>query len=544
MNRRDFFTVTTPARRSRDLGPAARPGNGAQVPSAVHARRSDTGLGQYAGPWTYTQAAHLMRRSMIGPREPEILQALADGMEATVARLLQPFEPDLTGINDWAGSDPRIIGPRDQASQEFIDYVAAIQTRRELLMRWQLRTFASSPVSIQERLVLMWSNHFTSESQTVNWAEFMYWQNRRIRRNALGNLKEFAREITKDMAMLLYLDGLKNFKTGNRSNINENYSRELMELFTMGVTDWSGTPNYTETDVAEGARALSGYFISPSATGTEYAGLESQFVASRWDSGSKTYLGRTGVWKADDVIDIIFDERADQVAKFVCEKIYRAFVYDVPDRVVIEQMATTLRGASWEIRPVIEQLLKSEHFYDVTNIGALDKSPIDYMVGMIRGLQLGVVPDFDLAARTRFSRDLTARLASLGQMIFDPPNVKGWPGGRTWISTSTLPPRQKFALDVVDGKVVGPNRVVYYTFDVNAFARQFSDYDDPDVLVDEMSRNLLNTVPSTKERATLLATLLNGSPIYEWPNLNQTQRVDRIKLFLKALVQLAKFQLM
>lgn len=544
MNRRDFLTVTAPVgRRSRDHGPAARPGDGSQVPSQLHARRSDTGLGQYAGPWTYTQAAHLLRRAMFGPRETEILQAVADGMEATVALLLQPFAPDLTGISDWAGQDPRIRAPRDQTSPEYAQFIADLQAHREQLGKWQLRVFATSPVSIQERLVLMWSNHFTSELQVVNLAELMHWQNRRIRQHVLGNFREFARAITKDVAMLIYLDGIKNFKTGARANINENYSRELMELYTMGVTDWDGVANYTETDVAEGARSLSGYVPTPSSKGADYVGLESAFVQDRWDNGTKTYLGRTGAWKADDVIDIIFSERADQVAKFVCEKIYRAFVYDVPDRVVIGLMAETLRGANWELRPVIEQLLKSEHFFDATNIGALDKSPIDYMVGMIRGLQLGKVPDFDPTAGTRFSRDLTGRLMNLGQTIFDPPNVKGWPGGRTWISTSTLPPRQKFALDVIDGKVLGPNRVVYYTFDVIAFARGFSDFEDPEVLVDEMSRYLLNTLPSIKERATLLATLLNGSPVYEWPQLNQTQRDDRIKLFLKALVQLAKFQL-
>lgn len=544
MNRREFLTVPAPAGRRRDVGTAARDGDGAQTPRLTHARRSETGLGRYTGAWTYAQAAHLLRRAMVGPRDVEIRAAIDDGMEATVASLLAPFEPDLTGISDWAGQDARIRGPRDTASQEYRDYQAQVQLRRELLGRWQLRTIATSPASIQERLVLMWSNHFTSELQVVNMAELMYWQNRRIRQHSLGNLKEFTRAITKDMAMLIYLDGLKNFKSGTRSNINENYSRELMELFSMGVTDWDGNANYTETDVVEGARALSGYVPTPSAQGADYVGLESAFLESRWDNGTKTYLGRTGAWKADDVIDIIFSERADQVAKFACEKIYRALVYDVPDRVVIAEMAATLRNGNWEIRPVVEQLLLSEHFYDVTNIGALDKSPVDYLLGMIRGLELGSVPDFDLTVSTRFSRDLSGRLTTLGQRVFDPPNVKGWPGGRTWISTSTLPPRQKFALDVVDAKIVGANRVTLYTFDVNAYARSVSDYEDAEVIVDELSRHLLNTTPSIKERATLLATLLNGSPVYEWPRLDQTQRTDRVKLFLKALVQLAKFQLM
>jgi uncharacterized protein (DUF1800 family) len=541
MNRRDFFSITAPfAASPRDRGPAARRGDGSQVPA--FARRSETGLSPYAGAWDYPHAAHLLRRAMVGPREDEIRQAVADGMEGTLAKLMQPFDPDLSGIDSFAGQDPRVRPPSDPT--EFQAYQTQMLQNRERLTRWQIKVIATSPVSIQERMVMLWSNHFTSELEVVNFPEYMYWQNRRIRSFALGNVREFARAITKDMAMLIYLDGLKNFKTGGRSNINENYGRELMELFTLGVTDWDGRANYTETDVVEGARSLSGYVPTMSSRGIEYFGLESEFSAQRWDAGTKTYLGRTGAWKADDVIDIIFSERAEQAARFICEKIYRAFVYDVPDRVVVAQMAATLLASNWEVRPVIDELLRSEHFYDETNIGALEKSPVDYMVGIVRGLRLGAVPDFDLPTVNRFSRDFTTRIGALGQVVLDPPNVKGWPGGRTWISTSTLPPRQKFALDVVDGKLVGPNRVKYYTLDVKAFADQFSDFDDAQVLVDEMTRFLLNTAPSAKERETLLATMLNGSPVYEWSSLDDSQRVDRIELYLKALFQLAKFQLM
>jgi uncharacterized protein (DUF1800 family) len=535
MNRRDFLTV-----RSRGLSAGSH--GGAQTPSAVHARRSDTGLTPYAGPWEYPQAAHLLRRAMVGPRHSEITQAVSNGMSATVALLLEPFTPDATGIEGFAGQDPRIRPPRDPVEAQAFQQL--LQQNRERLVRWQMRTVATSPVSIQERMVLLWMNHFTSELEVVNFAEFMHGQNVLIRRFALGNFKEFTRAITKDMAMLIYLDGLKNFKTGGRSNINENYSRELMELFTMGVTDWSEQPNYTETDVVEGARSLTGYVAKLSTKGLEYIGLESEFSAVRWDAGQKTYLGRTGAWDTDDVIDIIFEVRADQTAKFVCEKLYRAFVYDIPDRVVITEMAELFRASNWEIRPVVEALLKSAHFYDVTNVGALEKSPADYMLGMVRGLGLGNVPDFpDVATVNRFTRDLATRMGALGQIFFDPPNVKGWPGGRTWISTSTLPPRQKFALDVIDGRLVGANRQRIYTFDIPAFVSQIADFEDAEAIVDGVTPFLLNSPPSEKERQMLLETLLNGSPVYEWPNLDESQRVDRTELYLKALVQLAKFQL-
>jgi len=514
------------------------------------ATRTTAGLEPYtpngANPWDYSKAAHLLRRCMVGPKDSEIRKAVTDGLDATIKLLLTPFTPSTVEIKSWVGTDVEVRPPNNIVdSPEFKAWQTTQFNHREQLVKWWVKTIATSPVSIQERMVMMWHNHFANEINTVNFAEYMLVQNQLFRKFIFGNFKQFVKDITKDPSMLIYLDGVKNFKTGNRNQINENYAREIQELFTCGVSDWDNKPNYTETDVSEAARALSGWTIMGSTTkDTNYfLGLTSIFIPTRWDSGNKIFMGKTGAWKADDIVDIIFSERADQVAKFICTKIYRELVYDVPDREIIEQMATTFRSNNWELKPVIEQLIQSEHFFDATNIGAKDKSPIDFMVGAIRTLGLTTVPDFDLTQSGRNSQDLIFRMQSIGQVPCYPPNVKGWPGGRTWVSTSTLPLRQKFLLDVADQKVV-IQKVTYYKLDAIAFAKTFPSYNDATKLTQEIAQALLNVQPSQQEFDALLEALLQGAKTYEWKIDDPTfQAGNHIRNLLKAIVRLAKHEL-
>jgi uncharacterized protein (DUF1800 family) len=551
MNRRNFFTLGVAPLRTGNAGsPPGRLADGTSQNPPAFLSRTEAGLEPFVptaqNPFDYAKAAHLLGRCVIGPTDAEIRKAVADGLDATITALLQPFTPTTDEISDWAGQDPQ-IRPDSTSQTDIQAFQDSLVAKRQSLSGWWLRVMATSPLSIQERMVLFWHNHFTSEMQVVQIPEWMYGQNQLLRSHALGNLKQFVKDVTKDMAMLVYLDGAKNFKTGNRDNINENYARELQELFTMGVVDWNDTPNYTQTDVHEAARSLSGYSVTSSTKGTQYAGLASAFVQSRWDSGTKTFLGKTGTWKTDDVVDIIFSERADQVAKFVCEKIYRAFVYDVPDRTIVAAMADTLRSGNWEIRPVMVQLLKSAHFFDVTNIGALETGPVEFCIRFIRSLGLTSVPDFTASIPLRQQNDLKSRLTTLGQTIFDPPNVKGWPGGRTWISTSTAPVRQKFTLDTMDGKIKGTGATrttTFYQFDPIAFAKQFPSPNQIQALSVDMASFLLPTSPSEKEAQMLLDTIVDGGASYDW-NLDDPsyKAADRITKYLKALFQLAKYQL-
>ena len=546
MDRRDFLTIGAPRSRDAIRGESrgiAAAGNTSQTPPAF-ARRSGTDLTPYSGQWTYKQAAHLLRRSMFGPTEAEIRQAVADGMNGTIEKLFTPWEPPLDGIEAWANDTKFQALPDTANGQDFATFQQQQYERRDLLIRWILLSMQHSPVSIQERLRLFWHNHFTSEVLVVNYPEVLYEQYKLFKQHMLGNFKQFTYDVTVDMGMLIYLDGIKNYKVTGRNNINENYARELMELFTMGVFDWEGKENYTQDDVIAAARSLSGWqYNVDNPRNIVYVDRKAVFKQLWWDNGQKTLMGRSGTWNTQDVIDIIFEERADQIAKFMCEKIYRGFVYDVADPVVVEQMAQTFRSNNWDLRPVFEQLLKSEHFYDETNIGAMHKGPVDYMIGMVRGMGIAEVPGLDNLDNARTKRDFASRLQTLGQLPYYPPNVKGWPGGRTWTSTSTLPIRQKFGIDVGGGGII-LNRSEYYKIDPIAFANNFSDPYDIHILAEEMSRFLLNTEPSEQEATLLFETILDGGVDYEWDPDDPSQRPEeRIGKFLQAIAQLAKFQL-
>ncbi|GAB1430331.1 hypothetical protein MASR2M18_11640 [Ignavibacteria bacterium] len=536
MNRRMFLTM----QRKKD---AFGDGLVQEAAEPRFAQRTSAGLQPYVpskdNPWDYSKAAHLLRRCVIGATDAEIREAVATGLDSTLAKLFKPFTPDVSEIADVTVKDVR-IRPDSAADQKaFQDLVNARQNK---LLRWWPKITVNAPLSLQEKLTIFWHGHFTSEISVVHLAEYMLVQNQTYRKNMLGDFKQFVKEMSIDPAMLIYLDNIKNYKAGRAKQINENFARELMELFTCGITDWDNNPNYTQDDVHEGARSLSGWTIAPSLQGAAFLGTTGLFIESRWDADSKTFMGQTGQFKAFDVIDIIFDKRGDEVAKFICEKIYREFVYFIADRTIVEGMAQTFVNNNWNIRAVIEQLLRSEHFFDIANIGARQKSPAEYMLGIIRGWGITSVPDFQLSQTGGAYQDLLARMMALGQTLFNPPDVKGWRGGRTWISVSTLPPRQKFALNVIDG-IIKIRNTPAYVFDALEFAKTFPTPDDAKKLCADMSQFLLNITPSAKESAMLLDTLLDGAPVYEWDINDPLFARPRIRKFMKAAVQLSKFQL-
>lgn len=541
MNRRQFLSMGTETASTQ----GGKPSEG---------RITSTSLTPFTptstNAWDYAKAAHLLRRTVIGVKDAEIRQAVTDGLDKTLAKLFTPFTPSTERIKSWIGTEPQIAPPRGtrQGDPEYDAWFNTMLTHRSESAKWWLQVFTTSSVSIQERMVLFWHNHFVSETDVVRTGEWMVQQNFLLRKHALGNFKTFTREITTDAAMLMYLDGVQNFKTRTNTQINENYARELQELFTMGVTDRAGNPNYTQKDVSEAARALSGWIIPQGSKGQMYGSLTSKFESIRWDSGSKTFLGQTGNWNTDDVINIIFAQKGEQVAKYICEKIYKAFVYDIPDYSIVDGLADTFKNNNYEIKPVLDQLFRSEHFYDPTNIGAIPRSPTDYIVGMIRSFNLTNIPDFTPTLTGRTSNVLSDKLDSLGQLVNNAPNVKGWPGGRTWVSTSTLPARQQFVLDVMDAKLTNGSRTspqTIFQFDAVAFAKTFPNPNNLKQLTTDMAQFLLNVPPSATEFASLFETIVDGGKDYEWNINDAAQRpAERIKKFIKAAAQLAKFQLL
>jgi uncharacterized protein (DUF1800 family) len=269
-----------------------------------------------------------------------------------------------------------------------------------------------SPLS--EKMTLFWHNHFVSSQQKVRFPKLLVDQNRLLRQQALGNFGTLLHAIARDPAMVLYLDSAQN----RRAAPNENFARELMELFTLGEG------RYGERDVKEAARAFTGWSIDRQ-TG------DFRFYRFLHDGGDKTVLGRTGAFDGDAVLDILLAQPA--TAEFLTLKLWREFVSPDPDPAEAARIAAVLRQSHYAIRPWLRALLLSPAFWAPAHRGVLVKSPVEFLLGLVETLDVADVDPRVLALASR----------QLGQDLFAPPNVKGWPGGDAWIGSSTLLARRQ-----------------------------------------------------------------------------------------------------
>ena len=278
---------------------------------------------------------------------------------------------------------------------------------------WWYREMIATPTPITEVMTLFWHGHFTSGLRNVKAPALLLRQNQLLRREALGNFGSMLREITRDPAMLLYLDGARSRERAP----NENFARELFELFTLGEG------HYSEQDVKEAARAFTGYSLDRSSGAFRFR--------PRWhDDGVKTLLGRSGRFDGDDVVEILLAH--PRTAELIVEKLWQAFIGDSPARRDVERLAAGFRDSNYEITPLLEKILLSPAFRAPEARGALIKSPVDLLVGTLRLFEIPVGDGRRLAQATR----------RLGQDLFEPPNVKGWPGGTAWITGDSLIERQ------------------------------------------------------------------------------------------------------
>lgn len=365
--------------------------------------------------WTPDQAGHLLRRAGFGgtPEQIEYLTSL--GREKAVAYLVDfekvPFDPIPikidpiyeTGRRQFAGMDREEI-QKIQAERRRAD-----QLQLQRMALWWIETMVATPRPLEEKMVLFWHGHFTSGHREVKSSRALYIQNELFRKHATGNFKTLVNAVTRDPAMILYLNTQQNVK----GKPNENYARELMELFTLGVG------NYTETDIKEAARALTGIKVRPE-SGTS-------FVAQRQhDAGKKTIFKKTGNFDADDVVNIVLDQPA--ASRHIVKRLWTFFAHEDPSPEIIESLAKVLRDNKFELKPVLKAMFAADAFYADRARFTHIKSPVELMVGTARMLD---VPAADLLALER-------GLRGMGQQLFQPPNVKGWDGGEAWITTSTL----------------------------------------------------------------------------------------------------------
>jgi uncharacterized protein (DUF1800 family) len=283
---------------------------------------------------------------------------------------------------------------------------------------------------------LFWHNHFTSSMDKVKVPQLLWEQNALFRKHATGNFATLLRAIVDDRAMLVYLDGARN----QAKAPNENFARELIELFTLGTPTGHG---YSEHDVKEAARALTGTTVS-----LKTGEVQARFF--RHDRGDKQFLGVKGDLDADDVIAILLKQ--PRTAENIVEKLWREFVSPEPDAREVKRLAKILVDNNYEMKPLLRALFLSSAFWDAKNRGALIKSPVELVIGSARALELvndgGTNPSAEWCAFT---------MRELGQDLFDPPNVKGWPGGERWITTLTLPQRERLAREAAGASKVKPD---------------------------------------------------------------------------------------
>ena len=487
--------------------------NREHFPVAPKLAYASTGLEPYIPsaeqPWDEHRAAHLLRRTLIGPTPKEIAEAVQSTPEAVVDRLLEmPFLPPNPPAQ-WVYQDPFQKPDRDQRKIE--------RQRVDETRVWWMELIVNQEFSIQERMVLFWHDHFATQAKDVRRPQWMYLQNFLFRKHAVGNFKTIVEGVTRDPAMIRYLDSYLN-RVGRP---NENYARELMELFTMGEGS-----TYTEHDIGEAARALTGWVI---------VGRQPVFRAGRFDKGQKTFLGQTGNFNEQDIIDIIFQQEV--TAEFICGKLYREFVYEHPDKNVVSELAQIMRDNNYEIKPVLKTLLLSQHFFDPATIGAKIKSPVELVAGTARSL------GFKAGKGRSISSEYLVYLAQvLGQKLLDPPNVAGWPGYRLWISTSTLPERHKMTDEMVDAKPRNPNRYTIINPDTVGFVKAFPEPYDAEKLVRDMGECLTAFPVDDYRREMFLETLLEGADVYDW-NPDAIAAPRRIKNILKLIFELPDYQL-
>ena len=368
------------------------------------------------GPMGFDEARHLLNRTSFAAQTAEIEDYAKFTRAEAVDRLLAETRRQAAyPAPAWTAKYERVFRP-DMTQEERMK-----ANRRELVERglelrtWWVAEMLSTPSPLTEKMTLFWHNHFATSQQKVRVGNLMYRQNVMLRRYALGNFAAMLREISKDPAMLVYLDGAQNRKGAP----NENFAREVMELFTLGEG------HYSEQDIKEVARAFTGWSIDPELG-------EFRFRRAIHDDGSKTILGSSGKFNGDDVVTLLLQQPA--TGEFIVGKLWREFVSPEPDTAAVKQLAATWRAANYEIKPLMRAMLLSSAFWAPENRGTLVKSPVDLVIGSLRQFRFSVEDPAPFAVILR----------QLGQDLFGPPNVKGWPVGDAWLNTTTLLARKGF----------------------------------------------------------------------------------------------------
>lgn len=558
MDRRDFLTAR---KRSDNVYENSFPG----------VREIYSGLAPYTGPWTTQEIVHLLKRTMFGATKADVDYFKRRSVHDTINELLSiPLLPPSPPLKNYDNTNVPANDPEYTvaAGATWVDTNtndgAANFRRINSFKSWWISLMINQQRNILEKMVLFWHNHFSTETADIGRAIWCYQNNIILRQHALGNFRQFVKAITIDTGMLRYLNGYLNTNTAP----DENYSRELQELFTIGKEN---NPNYTEDDVKQAARVLTGWRIDAN-TNKPY------FQANRHDIASKQFssfynntiiAGKAGDTAGDIELDamlnMIFHKKVE-VSEFLVRKLYRWFCYYSIDAAteanVIQPLAKIFRDSSWEIKPVLSALLNSEHFFDALNQGCLIKSPLDMTVGVCREFSIDFPPPSDVVNSYYMWEYVRNQASLMQQNVGDPPSVSGWAAyyqvpqfHEIWINSDTLPKRNRYTDQLITmGYSRNGKRI---KIDPVAFAKKFSNPADPTILVSDIVDVLYKVPLSAASKQTIKKQILlsNQDQDYYWSNAWNAHIAspadtglyqivfNRLQALLKYLMNLAEYQL-
>ncbi len=457
------------------------------------------------------ESAHLLRRTIIGSTIEEINSVSEVNTSQAVNYLLRNISsPNAPG--EWV--DYPIPDYQNYTNGQIDSLFMSWEDQQIELEYWWADNLFYHSTNITELMTLFWHDHFATSADIIIYPPAMYHQNKVLRENSTGNFKELVQLMTFDPAMMIWLDNNQN----SVGSINENFARELLELFTLGEG------NYTQNDVVEAARALTGYYTD---------GLNIFFVPSLFDDGEKTFLGQTGNFDAYDIIDIIFEQ--EQTAYFISEKIYKYFIYEQPNEIIVQELANILMENNYDIKPLMVELLNSEHFFDENFYGCKYKDPVTHSIGSLRQLYIDINQSIDVP----YTLNELLRYVQFigGQRLFYPPDVSGWPGYRNWINTYTLPFRKLFTNYLLDGTLGIINDPV-------SFAERIPNgLSDSNALLDYLYIYFYSIQPSQLTKENLLDELLAGADPGEWHLIYYEGAEERFIEVIERMMRLSEYQL-
>jgi uncharacterized protein (DUF1800 family) len=528
-----------------------------------------SGLSPYTGSFTQVELQHLLKRTLFGVSKDDLNYFGGKVLADVLNELLNPVSTTpLPPVKEYTTSTTAALP--DTAVAQGTTWVGdtnndgTVQSqRRGSFKKWWMGRMINQDRSILEKMTLFWHNHFATEMNDVSNAQYIYKHHQLLRTQALGNFKTLTRAVTVDPAMLVYLNGQLNTRTAP----DENYAREIQELFCCGKGPDS---LFTEADVKAAARVLTGWRNNA----TTYSSF---FDPNRHDTNPKVFssfynntviAGRTGSTagdiELDELINMIFN--VQEVAKYICRRLYRWFVYyDIDASVetnIITPLANIFRASNYEVKPVLKALLQSEHFFDTLSRGCQIKSPVDLVVGMCREFNIQFPVSTDYVSNYGHWNYMVSMVSNMQQNIGDPPDVSGWKAYyqepqfyQIWINSDTLPKRNQFTdTMIVSGYSFNGRRT---QIDGIAFARTVSNPADPNVLINELIAHLFRIDLSTTSKAQLKRDILLSGQTSDhyWTDAwnlmisnpsnsaNTTTVRNKVRDLIKYLMNLAEYQL-